>query len=123
MIKEINQHDYKSTMMSGMSDVTETAEPVVDVWPYVKVLADEGIVSKYVPENFLVEKVYRSNDNNYDHVLLPTSRENYVVVLVINIKTQAIIGHLLLEKTSLYTLNQKLVSSAFCNRKKGKPKL
>lgn len=89
-------------MIGGMTDVTETAEPVVDVWPYVEMLSTEGVVSNYVLENSLVEKVYRSKDSKYDHVLLPTANENYFVVLVIDIKAKAIIGHHLLDLNKVY---------------------
>lgn len=102
MTKEINQVEYNSTMTSGMTDVTETAEPVVDVWPYVEMLTSEGIVSNYVLENSLVEKVYRSKDSKYDHVLLPTAKENYFIVLVVDIKAKAIIGHHQLDLNKLY---------------------
>lgn len=102
MTKEINQVEYNRTMTGGMTDVTETAEPVVDVWPYVEMLSNEGIVSDYVLENFLVEKVYRSNDGKYDHVLLPTAKDNHFVVLAIDIKAKSIIGHHLLNLNKLY---------------------
>jgi hypothetical protein len=90
-------------MSSGMRDVTETAEPVVDIWPYVDMLAHEGIVSHYVVESNLVEKVYRSEDGKVDHVLLPTAKENYFVVLVIDIKAETITGYHQLDLNKLYT--------------------
>jgi hypothetical protein len=88
MIKEISQADYESTMAESMINVTETAEPVVDIWLYVELLVQENIVASYVWENNLVEKVYRSKDNRYDHVLLPTARENYFIVLLIDINAK-----------------------------------
>lgn len=102
MTKEIHQVEYSNTMTGGMTDVTETAEPVVDVWPYVEMLSNEGIVSKYLLDNSLVEKVYRSKDSRYDHVLLPTANENYFIVLIIDIKAKAVIGHHQLELNKLY---------------------
>ena len=102
MTQEINQSEYNSTMTSGMSDVTETAEPVADIWPYVDMLSNEGNVSTYVLDNSLVEKVYRSKDGKYDHVLLPTVKQNYFVVLVIDRKAKAIKGHHLLDLNKLY---------------------
>ena len=102
MTKEITQKEYESTMKSGMQDITETAEPAVDIWAYVEILVKQGIVSKYVLENFLVEKVYRSKDNKYNHVLLPTATENYFIVLVANIVAKDIEGHYLLDLNNLY---------------------
>lgn len=57
MMNEISQLKYNSTMTSGMTDVTETAEPVVDVWPYVELLSNQGIVSNYVLENALAFEI------------------------------------------------------------------
>jgi hypothetical protein len=102
MTKEINQVEYNNTLTGGMTDVTQTAEPVVDVWPYVELLSKEGIVSNYVLENSLVEKVYRSKDSKYDHVLLPTAKENNFLVLVIDIEAKAIMGHHQLDLNKLY---------------------
>jgi len=50
----------------------------------------------------LVEKVYRSWDGSYDHVLLPTAEENYFVVLIIDIKENATKVHYLLDLIILY---------------------
>lgn len=102
MTNLISQLKYKDTMTGGMTDVTETAEPVVDIWPYVEMLSNDGVVSDYVRENLLVEKVYRSKVGNYDHVLLPTGKDNYFIVLIINIKEKVILGHHLLDLNILY---------------------
>lgn len=102
MTNAISQLEYKNTMIGGMTDVTETAEPVVDIWPYVELLSNDGVVSDYVLKNRLVEKVYRNKDGKYDHVLLPTAKDNYFVVLVIDIKEKATKGHHLLDLNILY---------------------
>ena len=93
-------------MLTGMVDVTETAEPAVDIWPYVRLLVQENIVSSYVLKNSLVEKVYRSKGNRYDHVLLPTARENYFIVLLVDITAKATIGHYFLDIDLLYQTPQ-----------------
>jgi hypothetical protein len=102
MIQELNEQDYKSTMRNGISDVTETAKPVLDIWPYVEMLVGEDIVSRYVLENFLVEKVYGNSDKEYDHILLPTAETDVFVVLVIDLNAQAIRGYHLLDLKKLY---------------------
>ena len=40
-----------------MTDVTETADPVIDIWDYVEELVNQNIVDKHVLENNLVDKV------------------------------------------------------------------
>jgi len=84
--KEELTHDaFIATMGDKMIDVTDTAGPVVDIWPYAQQLADEGIIDKYVIENHLVEIVYADRSNKYHHILLPTDTLNKFIALVINV--------------------------------------
>jgi siderophore synthetase component len=90
-------------MGSLMNDVTATAEPVVDIWPYVEELVHEDLVSAYVFENCLVEKCYRNDAGSYEHVLLPTGDLNIFMVLIIQLSTESIFGHYLLDLEALYS--------------------
>jgi hypothetical protein len=72
LTKELSAQEFAKTFGNTMTDVTETAEPVVDIWDYVEELVRQNSVDKYVYENNLVEKVYRSDTSTFDHVLLPT---------------------------------------------------
>lgn len=103
MTKELSLLEYERTMIVGMNDVTETAEPIIDIWPYVEKLVENSIVLPYVFENNLVEQVYRSNDNKYDHILLPTEKQNYFVVLVIDRTEKILTGHYFLDLNKLYS--------------------
>lgn len=87
-----------------MIDVTETAEPVVDIWAYVKDLVYENVVNDYVFKNNLVEKVYRNDTSTFDHILLPASDENVFIVLVVKLNNATIIGHYRLDLTKEYSL-------------------
>lgn len=44
MLKKLTEREYKDTMTGKMVDVTETAKPVVDIWPYVELLTREKVV-------------------------------------------------------------------------------
>jgi hypothetical protein len=87
-----------------MADVTETAEPIVDIWTYVKDLVYENIVSEYVFKNNLVEKVYRNDTSTFDHILLPTNDKNVFIVIVVKIGNATILGHYKLDLTKEYFL-------------------
>lgn len=87
-----------------MTDVTDTAEPVVDIWPYVKELVDANMVSAYVFNNNLVEKVYRNDTSTFDHILLPTDEGNVFIVIVAELTKAAIFGHYLLDLVKDYSL-------------------
>ena len=104
LTKALSEKEYKETMGSKMTDVTQTAEPIVDIWAYVKDLVYENIVSEYVFKNNLVEKVYRNDTSSFDHILLPTSEENIFIVIVAKLDNATIFGHYRLDLTKEYSL-------------------
>lgn len=105
MINELNQEAYVSTMSNGMVDVTESAEPVLDIWPYARMLHAEGLIPAYVIEHSLVEKVYRSKDGRYDHVLLPDSNKNIFFVILIDNFESSVMGHFKLDLNRAYGIS------------------
>ena len=72
----LTEKEFKSTFTDKMIDVTQTAEPVVDIWPYVEQLVEEKIVEQFTFENGLVEKVYHNQTTTFEQILLPTSDKN-----------------------------------------------
>jgi len=102
--KELSKIDFLSTLSPKMADVTEKAEPTVDIWPFVKELAYEGIVEQYVYDNNLVEKVYRNQLNWCDQVLLPTRTENSFVIILVDLEQKLIMGYYRLNLNSEYGL-------------------
>lgn len=87
-------------MIGQMKDITETAEPVIDIWPSVEQLVRKGIVLQYVYENELVESVY--GNSSFHHVLLPTAIKDNFVVLIINLAQQTIDGYYRLDLKKEY---------------------
>ena len=87
-----------------MTDVTQTAEPVVDIWNYVEELVKQKLVDNYVYENNLVETVYRNDTSTFDHILLPTGNPNIFVTLVVDLTNQNIFGHIELDLNQKYGL-------------------
>jgi len=65
LTKELTEIEFKNTFGSKMTDVTETAEPVADIWDYVGELAKNNLVDNYVYENKIVEKVYRNDTSTF----------------------------------------------------------
>ena|ERR1700761_94897 len=101
--KELSKEEYKETMGLKMIDITVSAEPIVDIWSYVRGLVYEEIVSPYVLENNLVEKVYRDSSSSFDHILLPTSNENVFIVIIVSINKLNIYGHYKLDLAKEYS--------------------
>lgn len=106
MTKQLTETEFRNTFGSKMTDVTETAEPIVDIWDYVKELVNQNIVDKYVLENNLVEKVYRNDTSTFDQVLLPTERQNVFIVFVVDIANETLLGHFELDLNKEYGLTE-----------------
>jgi len=102
MTIELTTDQYKSTFDKKMVDVTETAQPVVDIWPYVAQLVKDNVVLTYVLEKQLVETVTRNSANTFDHILLPTNNKNIFIVIVVDLEQGQIMGHILLDLENEY---------------------
>jgi hypothetical protein len=104
MTKELTKTEYISTMDGGMTDVTDIANPTVDIWNYVSYLVKENVVIDYVFTNNLVEKVYRNSTNSFDHILLPTNDKNIFVIVIVDLNKSSIYGHYGLDLNKEYGL-------------------
>ena len=103
--QELTEEYYLKTFGNKMTDVTETAEPKIDIWNYVKELVYEKIVDKYVFENKIVELVYRDENSQFDHILLPTNNKNKFIVIIVNLDEPTITGFYKLDLEKQYGLN------------------
>lgn len=99
---QLSETEYKATLIGKMTDVTESAEPVVDIWDAVSVLVRNNVVIKAVWEQQFVEKVYRNSNNTFDHVLLPTNDQDTFIVIVVNIIQKNIKGYYILDLRKEY---------------------
>jgi hypothetical protein len=100
----LTEKEYRETMTDKMLDVTATAEPIVDIWPYVKQLTKDKIVLDHVYDNQLVETVYRNDTGTFDHVLLPADNSNEFVIIIVDLKQKKIKGHFRLDLNKEYGL-------------------
>ncbi len=100
MITELTYEEYLDTMSEEMTDVTETTDATVDIWPYVAHLVKHGIVTAEVLEKQEVEIVYWNEDETFEHVLLPTDKEEVFVVVVVDLDEELVIGHHILDLTN-----------------------
>ena len=100
----LTDKEYKSTMTPKMVDVTQTAEPIVDIWDYVEKLTVDKIVHEYTFKNNLVEKVYRNQTNTFDHVLLPTPDKDIFIVIIVDLINKNIKGYFRLDLNVEYSL-------------------
>jgi len=100
----LTKDEFKNTFTDRMIDVTDSAEPVLDIWPYVRQLAEYNIVAATIADDELVEYVYRTDTSTFDHILLSSSQSNLYIVIVVDILEIVIVGYYDLDLNSEYDL-------------------
>jgi hypothetical protein len=97
--RSLTEDEFKACFAEPMRDVTAEAEAQIDIWPYVDSLDLEALG---VPHLNDVRRVYRDGLGRYDQVLIGTGRFNAVLVVVVDLREQAIAGHHLLDMNKAY---------------------
>lgn len=93
LIKQLSREEYLATMSGKMHNVTETAEPLVNIWSFVKRLPKSVPLSEYGVQKGLIEAVYENEQNTYQHILLFGEKKNSYVVLIIDVEERSILGY------------------------------
>ena len=94
----LTESEYLSCFGEPMRDVTQTAVPVLDIEPYLGQIDLDGLEIEHLNQ---VHYVYRNPTEQFDHVLIGTSRFNTLLVIIVDRYLKQIIGHWPLD------LNQK----------------
>src|SRR5205807_9584133 len=86
--------EFLSTFGERMENITggeDVARPngVIDIWPYVRAVASPD-VPEHIVEEQVVERVWRTSDSRYDHVLLPTRTNNVFLALVVDLRDESV---------------------------------
>lgn len=98
----LSEEQFLGTMGSKMSEVTESAEPLTDIWNYAQQLLKDNLISQ---EGFLkryIEAVYVNNENTYQHILLFTNQKNVYAVIIVDMREKKIFGHYILDLNEKY---------------------
>jgi hypothetical protein len=99
----LDETAFQRTFVSPMRDVTADADPVVDIWPYVQAIPTSDL-SSVGYRNGEVDYVYRSGDDRFDHVLIPTTVPNVYLTVVVSRRSRAVHGHHVLDLNQKYGL-------------------
>jgi hypothetical protein len=91
--------EFKACFAEPMRNVTENAEPVLDIWPYVDNLDLDAL---RLPSLNDVHYVYRDAQERFDQVLIGTGRFNTLLVVVVDRRLKAVLGHHLLDLNEIY---------------------
>ena len=92
--RQLTDAEFKACLAEPMLNVTDEAEAVVDIWPYVD---DLNLTALGLPHLNDVQYVYRDAAGRYDQVLIGTGRFNSLLVIVIDLQRRTIHGHHLLD--------------------------
>lgn len=102
ILRELSNEEFQSCFHAPMRDVTQLAEPVVNIWPYVEALIKNGSTDEHLAD---VAHVYRDSGNRYDQVLIDTPQKNVFLVIVIDLSRKVIFGHCVLNLNTEYGLD------------------
>ncbi|KAA0096219.1 hypothetical protein CIW49_21220 [Mycolicibacterium sp. P1-18] len=86
-----------------MRNMTESAEPVLDIWPYVDAV-DLGALG--FTDLTDVRYVYRDASDRLDHVLIGTGNFNTVFVVVVDRILGVVKGHHVLDLNERFGLGE-----------------
>jgi hypothetical protein len=97
----LSVEEFEACFAQPMRNVTEDAEPVADIWPYVDNL---DLDTLGVPSLTDVHYVYRDAGERFDQVLIGTGRFNTLLVVVVDRRLSAVLGHRLLDLDETFGL-------------------
>lgn len=92
--------DFVGLFSDPMRDVTGTEDALVDIWPYVDAVPGADLEGHVLAD---VERVYRDGKALYDFVHIATDADQVFLVIAIDLGTQAVVGHHLLDLPRLYS--------------------
>jgi hypothetical protein len=107
MRKLLTDNEFQQTFSPSMQDITgreEVEDGVLDVAPYYGTIPT-GDFGSHQPHEDFVDRVYRTSDNRFDHVLFMTRTQNVFMVVVVDLPNGQILGHHLLDLNSKYGLD------------------
>lgn len=100
--KELSKEKFESTLLGEMIDFTNEVKTMFNIWPFVSELKRANLLPKKIDESQLVAKVYRDSDNNFEHILLNTEKENNYIVIIVDLIKKKTKGYYSLDLKNQY---------------------
>ncbi|MEO8253243.1 MAG: hypothetical protein ABI554_02565 [Flavobacterium sp.] len=101
----LEKENYSAATVGKMIEIPTTDPSIFNIWPYVSQLKSAKILSNKIKEHELVSKVYRDVNDEFEHILLATEKENHFVVLVVDRNKKKMLGYFILDSNNVYHLN------------------
>lgn len=93
-VRKLTTEEFAETKV-GKPEKIEAGEPLFDFWPYVEAIPAEDF-GVYDCTAGIVGHVYRMGDL-YEHILIQSQYAEIAMVIVLDLKTQQVYGHYLLD--------------------------
>jgi hypothetical protein len=102
-MKQLSESEYLETLAEPMKRLSSDVEMPFDFWDYFEAIpsADFGT---YDCSDGLVTYVWAHPTGRYQHVLIDSEDKNVSMVLVLDIPSQSVLGHRLLDLNQEYGL-------------------
>ena len=97
----LSAEEFEACFASPMRNMTESAEPVLDIWPYVDAVDLGGLGITDLTD---VRYVYRDASDRFDQVLIGTGHFNTVFVVVVDRILGVVRGHHVLDLNERFGL-------------------
>jgi hypothetical protein len=95
---------FHSTMVDPMkAPPKDGEEEPCDIWQYIEAIPDEDFAGFSIADCD-VETVRRTGDHRFDHVLIPTKTKNVYLAVVVDLPSNSVFGHHLLNLNEKYGL-------------------
>lgn len=102
VLRSLDELSFKATTTPSMKNVTSLGKAAdVDIFEYVAAVPADELRGHEIYERF-VERVYRTDDGRFDHVMVMTRTKNTYLVVVVDIPANSIYGHHLLDLDDQY---------------------
>ena len=99
----LDPHTVLATIVRPVRKLNAVERHELEVWPYIDEIPTEDLRG-YSIDGKDVECVFRSADDHYDHVLIPTNTWNTYLVVVVDRANNDVLGHHVLNRNDLYDL-------------------
>ena len=100
-LRLLSSLEFDGCFVAPMRNVTENADPKVDIWPYVEAI---DLNTLGVPSINDVHYVYRDAEERFDQVLIGTGRFNALLAIVVDRKDNSVFGHHLLDLSDKFNV-------------------
>lgn len=105
LVNLLSKNQYLETMNGSMNRISTSIGSLVDLWSYIDAIPEKDLILDSDLASKKIYSIYMNDNKTYEHVLISTKRNNYFLVVVIDVSAETIYGYYLLDLNEEYGLN------------------